>query len=76
MYPYHNQIKKRIKNGELSGYEFIDNYKNSGERLILYFVTPPFSRPIKPERYYEYIDLLIKWKRNSNNFFNDSDNNL
>ena len=27
MYPYHNTIKKRIKNGELIGYEFLENYK-------------------------------------------------
>lgn len=31
MYPYHNTIKKRIKNGELIGYQFVDNYKNIGE---------------------------------------------
>lgn len=28
MYPYHNTIKKRIKNGELIGYQFVDHYKN------------------------------------------------
>lgn len=28
MYPYHNTIKKRIRNGELIGYQFVDNYKN------------------------------------------------
>lgn len=27
MYPYHNEIKKRIRNGELTGYEFVENYK-------------------------------------------------
>ena len=61
MYSYHNTIKKRIKNGELIGYEYVDNYKNSGERLLLYFITPPFERPIRPYKYYEYIDILEEW---------------
>ena len=61
MYSYHNIIKKRIKNGELIGYEYVDNYKNSGERLLLYFTTPPFERPIRPYKYYEYIDILEEW---------------
>lgn len=55
MYPYHNHIKKRIKNGELVGYEFVDNYNNIGECLLLYFNTPPFERPVKHYRYDEYI---------------------
>ena len=28
MYPYHNKIKQRIKNNELSGYEYVKKYKN------------------------------------------------
>lgn len=47
MYSYHNTIKKRIKNGELIGYQFVDNYKNIGECLLLFFSTPPFERPIR-----------------------------
>ncbi len=58
MYPYHNKIKQRIKNGELIGYRFVDNYKNIGECLILEFSTPPFIRPIRPHKYYEYEKLL------------------
>ncbi len=58
MYPYHNKIKQRIKNGELIGYRFVDNYKNIGECLILEFKTPPFIRPIRPHKYYEYEELL------------------
>lgn len=41
MYPYHNTIKKRIKNGELVGYEYVSDYKNIGECLLLHFKTPP-----------------------------------
>ena len=27
MFPYHNQIKKRIRNKELVGYEYVESYK-------------------------------------------------
>lgn len=69
MYPYHNEIKKRIKNGELIGYEFLENYKNIGECLLLYFSTYPFERPIRPHKYHEYTDILAEWnrKRRKNN---------
>lgn len=63
MYPYHNIIKKRIKNGELVSYEFIDNYKNIGECLLLHFDTYPFERPIRPHKYSEYVEILAEWNR-------------
>lgn len=63
MYPYHNKIKQRIKAGELIGYKFVENYNGQGERLLLQFSTPPFIRPIKPERYAEYCDILVEWER-------------
>ena len=59
MYPYHNQIKRRIKNGELSAYEF-GSYKNIGECLILHFSTYP---NIRPHKYAEYVDILADWNR-------------
>ena len=31
MYPYHNKIKQRIKNGELIKYEFVEKYKGKSE---------------------------------------------
>lgn len=65
MYPYHNLIKKRIKNGELIGYKFVEDYKNIGECLLLFFNTPPFERPIRPYKYYEYTDILKKWKNHT-----------
>lgn len=64
MYPYHNEIKKRIRNGELIGFAYVYNYKNIGECLLLYFSTPPFERPIRPHKYHEYVDILVEWKRN------------
>ena len=67
MYPYHNRIKQRIKNGELVGYAFIDNYKNIGECLLLLFNTPPFERPIRPYKYDEYDDILAEWNSNKDN---------
>lgn len=61
MYPYHNQIKKRIKNNELIGYEFADDYRGIGEALVLYFCTNPYIRVIRPSAYEEYVDILAGW---------------
>lgn len=61
MHPYHNQIKKRIKNNELVGYEFVDDYPGIGKALVLYFSTNPYKWPVRPEKYVEYVDVLAKW---------------
>ena len=54
MYPYHNCILQRIKNGELIGFEFCD-----GEfAVILHFSTYPFTRPIRPHAVYKYEEIL------------------
>lgn len=58
MYPYHNRIKQRIKNGELVGYEFRHDYPNIGECMVLIFNTYPPLRPIRPHRYAEYREIL------------------
>lgn len=65
MYPYHNKIRQRIRNGELTGYEFVDNYKETGECLLLYFNTPPFVRPVRPHKYYLYTDLIKNFDETS-----------
>ena len=65
MYPYHNVIKKRIKNGELVGFEYVLNYKNIGECLLLHFNNYPYERPIRPKRYMEYEVLLNEWSKNN-----------
>lgn len=57
-YPYHNRIKQRIANGELTGWYFTDNYPKIGEALVLCFSTYPPFRPIRPYRYGEYMKLL------------------
>ena len=63
MYSYHNTIKHRIKNGELIGYKYVDNYKNIGECLLLLFNTYPFERPIRPYRYDEYREILDEFDK-------------
>lgn len=67
MYPYHNKIKQRIRDGELIGFEFVDDYPRIGECLVLQFNTYPQFRPIRPHRYREYTDLLIAWVRSTPN---------
>lgn len=61
MYPYHNKIKQRIKNGELIGVEFAENYPNIGECLVLRFKTEPFLRPVRPHKYNEYFLIINCW---------------
>ena len=58
MYPYHNKIKQRIKDGELVDCYFTDSYPRIGEALVLVFNSPPFKRPIRPHRYPEYLELI------------------
>lgn len=54
MYPYHNKIKQRIKNGELIRYEFVAKYKNISPCLLLFFNTEPYIKPIREHRFSEY----------------------
>jgi hypothetical protein len=60
MYPYHNKIKQRIKNGELIKFEFVEKYKNISPCLILYFKTEPYVKPIREHRFAEYESILHK----------------
>jgi len=61
MYPYHNKIKQRIKNGELIGFEFAEDWPKIGSCMLLRFNTLPALRPIRPKRYAEYAPILSRW---------------
>lgn len=54
MYPYHAKIKQRINNGELTSFEFVDQYKKIKPCLLLYFKTFPYVKPIREHRFKEY----------------------
>lgn len=58
MYSYHNRIKQRIDNGELTGYYFTDDYPRIGKALVLTFKTYPFKRPIRPYKWHLYSHLI------------------
>ena len=58
MYPYHNKIKQRIKNNELTGYEYVIEYNGISPCLLLYFSTEPKIRPIRKHRFEEYEDFF------------------
>ena len=58
-YSYHGNIKKKIKNGELLKYEFIDSYKNLGKVLMLYFKDGT-KKFIREDRWIDYYELLKK----------------
>lgn len=63
MYPYHNQIKKRINNNELLRYEYVEKHKNISPCLLLHFETEPKIRPIREHRFEEYEELFAKQKK-------------
>ena len=50
-YSYHNRIKQRIKNGELTGFEFVERHNNISPALLLYFDTEPNVRPIREPKF-------------------------
>lgn len=58
MYPYHNKIKQRIKNGELIKFEFVEKYKNISPCLLLYFKTEPYVKPIREHQFPVYKLIL------------------
>lgn len=60
VYPYHNRIKKRIKSGEMIYHYFTEDYPGIGEALVIVFKNPPFSCPIRPEKWEEYTDIIKK----------------
>ena len=55
MYPYHNRILQRIKNGELIGFEFCEG---GDFAVILHFCTEPYTRPIREHAVYKYEEIL------------------
>ena len=59
MYPYHNKIKQRIRNGELIRYEYVKSYKNISPCLLLYFSTEPFIKPVREHRFDEYEKFFL-----------------
>lgn len=72
MYPYHNQIKRRIYAGELVDFYYTDSYPNIGAALVLVFSTAPFKRPVRQHRYQEYQNILSQFKGGLNCGVNDS----
>lgn len=63
MYPYHNKIKQRIKNNELTHYEYLKKHKDISPCLLLYFETTPHIRPIRKHRFKEYEELFKELKK-------------
>jgi hypothetical protein len=64
MYPYHNRIKQRIRNGELVDVYYTEAYSpRFGPALVLVFNTLPFRRPIRPKKWSEYEPILAEWEK-------------
>lgn len=72
MYPYHNRIIQRIRNGECTGVLPSDKEEFA---FILTFSTPPFTRPIRPHAVWRYwnlpelnLEIAPKSEKNRRNF--------
>lgn len=59
MYPYHNQIKKRIKEGKLLEIIWLDR---EDFLFAFIFIDKPTYRPIRYRSAYRYMDVLEKNK--------------
>ncbi len=59
MYPYHNVIKKRIKNGELIA---IKKIKDESFAFVFIFSCYPYTRPIRHTSVDKYKDVLDNFK--------------
>ena len=59
-YSYHLRIQQRIKTKELTGYEYVHEYKKISPCLLLKFDTEPYIRPIREHMFEEYEEILSK----------------
>ncbi|MBO5022531.1 MAG: thermostable hemolysin delta-VPH [Clostridia bacterium] len=64
-YNYHAQVKKKLLNGELIGYEFVDEYNGISPALVLYFKNSR-PMPIRNHRWEEYLPYIINFDEINN----------
>jgi hypothetical protein len=55
---YHSDLKQRIKNNELIGFELIQDYQGRAEKMLLFFQSEPKIRPILKNKIEEYKEML------------------
>ena len=55
---YHAKVKRRILEGKLTGYEFVDDYNGIKPALVLYFKGER-PMPIRDYKWEEYLPILI-----------------
>lgn len=54
MYPYHNKILQRIRQGELIG---VEKSKDSRFAFVLIFATQPITRPVREHAVKRYMSV-------------------
>lgn len=54
---YHAKIRKLIKEGQVTKYEFVSDWNGIKPALVIYFKNEK-PMPIREYRWQEYIDLL------------------
>ena len=56
---YHAKAKRLIKEGHLTNWEYVKNYKGISPALVLYFDNEK-PMPIREHRFEEYLKILSK----------------
>lgn len=59
-FDYHGTIRKRIRQGELITYDYVEEYNGISPCLLLRFSTKPFVKPIREKMWDEYEKLFKK----------------
>lgn len=69
----YEQLKERIKNNELIGYEYVERFKNNHPGLILFFEGESKIHTIAHEKVEDFKDMIkdldLRFKLNTKYFF-------
>lgn len=58
-YNYHAQVRRKILEGKLVGYKFVDEYNGISPALVLYF-SDGKAMPIRDYMWEDYLPILIE----------------
>ena len=64
-FSYHATVKKMIRNGELVGYEIVEDHNGISPALVLFFKSHK-PMPIREYMWCEYFDLFEKYFKDKN----------
>ncbi len=60
-YNYHAQVRKKLFEGKLTGYEFVEEYHGISPALVLYFKDSR-PMPIRDYMWEQYLPFLLEFE--------------